>query len=185
MKTFCFCCTSSTPVACCDWFKVLVVLLEENQAERKSLSKLRTQKDTLSFSDGSLQLNTKLPFLYGTYHNQRNHEALYPWLYFIRCDMLIIPRGEPGCPYCPYCQSQVATSAWCTSLKSRDTPWCPSTHLQPSPVLCALTAAPSSASGTSGNRPGLRRSLSTNLRWYFFLLLFSVIATFAVVNAQI
>ncbi|XP_034428661.1 WD repeat-containing protein 60 isoform X2 [Hippoglossus hippoglossus] len=45
--------------------QVLVVLLEENQAERKSLSKLRTQKDTLSFSDGSLQLNTKLPFLYG------------------------------------------------------------------------------------------------------------------------
>ncbi|XP_069368895.1 cytoplasmic dynein 2 intermediate chain 1 isoform X2 [Paralichthys olivaceus] len=44
--------------------QVLVVLLEEDQAERKSLSKLRTQKDTLSFSDGSLQLNTKLPFLY-------------------------------------------------------------------------------------------------------------------------
>ncbi|XP_053268288.1 cytoplasmic dynein 2 intermediate chain 1 isoform X1 [Pleuronectes platessa] len=45
--------------------QVLVVLLEESQAERKSLSKLRTQKDKLSFSDGSLQLNTKLPFLYG------------------------------------------------------------------------------------------------------------------------
>ncbi|XP_042254869.1 cytoplasmic dynein 2 intermediate chain 1 isoform X2 [Thunnus maccoyii] len=45
--------------------QVMVVLLEEDQAERKSLRKLRTQTDTLSFSDGSLQLNTKLPFLYG------------------------------------------------------------------------------------------------------------------------
>ncbi|KAM3593678.1 uncharacterized protein V6R79_018923 [Siganus canaliculatus] len=45
--------------------QVLVVLLEEDQAERKSLRKLRSQSDTLSFSDGSLQLNTKLPFLYG------------------------------------------------------------------------------------------------------------------------
>ncbi|XP_040921193.1 cytoplasmic dynein 2 intermediate chain 1 isoform X2 [Toxotes jaculatrix] len=44
--------------------QVMVVLLEEDQAERKSLRKLRTQTDTLSFSDGSLQLNTKLPFLY-------------------------------------------------------------------------------------------------------------------------
>ncbi|XP_023275838.1 WD repeat-containing protein 60 [Seriola lalandi dorsalis] len=45
--------------------QVMVVLLEEVQAERKSRQKLRTQTDTLSFSDGSLQLNTKLPFLYG------------------------------------------------------------------------------------------------------------------------
>ncbi|CAK6969284.1 cytoplasmic dynein 2 intermediate chain 1 isoform X2 [Scomber scombrus] len=45
--------------------QVMVVLLEEDEAERKSLRKPRTQKDTLSFSDGSLQLNTKLPFLYG------------------------------------------------------------------------------------------------------------------------
>ncbi|XP_028424989.1 WD repeat-containing protein 60 isoform X3 [Perca flavescens] len=45
--------------------QVMVVLLEEDRAERKSLSKLRSQTDTLSFSDGSLQLNTKLPFLYG------------------------------------------------------------------------------------------------------------------------
>ncbi|XP_071341089.1 cytoplasmic dynein 2 intermediate chain 1 isoform X2 [Trachinotus anak] len=45
--------------------QVMVVLLEEVQAERNSLRKLRTQTDTLSFSDGSLQLNTKLPFLYG------------------------------------------------------------------------------------------------------------------------
>lgn len=42
-----------------------MVLLEEDQAERKSLRTLRSQADTLSFSDGSLQLNTKLPFLYG------------------------------------------------------------------------------------------------------------------------
>ncbi|XP_070784308.1 cytoplasmic dynein 2 intermediate chain 1 [Enoplosus armatus] len=45
--------------------QVMVVLLEEDLAERKSLRKLRSQTDTLSFSDGSLQLNTKLPFLYG------------------------------------------------------------------------------------------------------------------------
>ncbi|XP_071382120.1 cytoplasmic dynein 2 intermediate chain 1 [Centroberyx affinis] len=45
--------------------QVMVVLLEEDRAERKSLRKLRTQTDTLSFSDGSLQINTKLPFLYG------------------------------------------------------------------------------------------------------------------------
>ncbi|XP_078137014.1 cytoplasmic dynein 2 intermediate chain 1 isoform X2 [Sander vitreus] len=45
--------------------QVMVVLLEEDRAERKSLSKLSSQTDTLSFSDGSLQLNTKLPFLYG------------------------------------------------------------------------------------------------------------------------
>ncbi|MEQ2241020.1 hypothetical protein ILYODFUR_021103, partial [Ilyodon furcidens] len=43
--------------------QVMVVLLEEDQAERKSLRKLKTQTDLLSFSDGSLQLNTKLPFL--------------------------------------------------------------------------------------------------------------------------
>ncbi|XP_035765485.1 WD repeat-containing protein 60 [Neolamprologus brichardi] len=44
--------------------QVMVVLLEEDQAERKSLEKLSTQSDTLSFSDGSLQLITELPFLY-------------------------------------------------------------------------------------------------------------------------
>ncbi|XP_070842664.1 cytoplasmic dynein 2 intermediate chain 1 [Chaetodon trifascialis] len=45
--------------------QVMVVLLEEDRAERKSRRKLRSQTDTLSFSDGCLQLNTKLPFLYG------------------------------------------------------------------------------------------------------------------------
>uniref|UniRef100_UPI0037E9570D cytoplasmic dynein 2 intermediate chain 1 n=1 Tax=Semicossyphus pulcher TaxID=241346 RepID=UPI0037E9570D len=45
--------------------QVMAVLLEEDQAEKKSLRKLRSQTDALSFSDGSLQLNTKLPFLYG------------------------------------------------------------------------------------------------------------------------
>ncbi|XP_076017233.1 cytoplasmic dynein 2 intermediate chain 1 [Genypterus blacodes] len=45
--------------------QVMVVLLEEDQAERKSMRKPRTQGDSLSFSDGNLQLNTKLPFLYG------------------------------------------------------------------------------------------------------------------------
>ncbi|KAM4543925.1 cytoplasmic dynein 2 intermediate chain 1 isoform 2-T2 [Fundulus diaphanus] len=45
--------------------QVMVVLLEEDQAERKSLRKLKTRKDSLSFSEGSLQLNAKLPFLLG------------------------------------------------------------------------------------------------------------------------
>lgn len=46
--------------------EVMMVLLEEEQAERKSLRKPRSQSHNLSFSDGSLQLNTRLPFLYGT-----------------------------------------------------------------------------------------------------------------------
>ncbi|XP_072234903.1 cytoplasmic dynein 2 intermediate chain 1 isoform X2 [Leuresthes tenuis] len=45
--------------------QVMVVLLEEDQAQRNSQRKLKTHKDSLSFSDGSLQLNTNLPFLYG------------------------------------------------------------------------------------------------------------------------
>ncbi|KAF7669959.1 hypothetical protein LDENG_00105480 [Lucifuga dentata] len=45
--------------------QVMVVLLEEDQAERKALRKPKTHTDSLSFSDGSLQLNTMLPFLYG------------------------------------------------------------------------------------------------------------------------
>ncbi|XP_062336024.1 cytoplasmic dynein 2 intermediate chain 1 isoform X1 [Osmerus eperlanus] len=46
--------------------QVVAVLLEEDRAERQSLKKLRSQADTLqSFSDGCLQLNTKLPFLHG------------------------------------------------------------------------------------------------------------------------
>uniref|UniRef100_A0AAQ4Q1A4 Dynein 2 intermediate chain 1 n=1 Tax=Gasterosteus aculeatus aculeatus TaxID=481459 RepID=A0AAQ4Q1A4_GASAC len=44
---------------------VMVILLEEDRAERKSLRKLSSQTDTPSFSDGSLQLNTNLSFLYG------------------------------------------------------------------------------------------------------------------------
>ncbi|XP_028290803.1 WD repeat-containing protein 60 isoform X3 [Gouania willdenowi] len=45
--------------------QVMVVLLEDDRAERNSLRKLKTHADTLSFSDGSLQLNTTLPFLHG------------------------------------------------------------------------------------------------------------------------
>ncbi|XP_075308680.1 cytoplasmic dynein 2 intermediate chain 1 isoform X1 [Odontesthes bonariensis] len=45
--------------------QVMVVLLEEDQAQRNSQRKLKTHKESLSFSDGSLQLNTNLPFLYG------------------------------------------------------------------------------------------------------------------------
>ncbi|KAK5849559.1 hypothetical protein PBY51_013885 [Eleginops maclovinus] len=45
--------------------QVMVVLLEEHRADRTSLKKLKSPADTMSFSDGSLLLNTKLPFLYG------------------------------------------------------------------------------------------------------------------------
>ncbi|KAK0137770.1 WD repeat-containing protein 60 [Merluccius polli] len=45
--------------------QVMLVLLEEDHAERRSLRTTRTQKDALSFSEGNLQLNTQLPFLYG------------------------------------------------------------------------------------------------------------------------
>ncbi|XP_030611818.1 WD repeat-containing protein 60 isoform X2 [Archocentrus centrarchus] len=49
----------------CSASQVMVVLLEEDQAATKSLQKLSPQSDMQSFSDGRLQLNTKLPFLYG------------------------------------------------------------------------------------------------------------------------
>ncbi|KAL6491233.1 hypothetical protein MHYP_G00015780 [Metynnis hypsauchen] len=45
--------------------QVVAVLLEENRAESNSVKKLRSQTDSLSFSDGCLHLNTKLPFLHG------------------------------------------------------------------------------------------------------------------------
>ncbi|KAI9518964.1 hypothetical protein NQZ68_032662 [Dissostichus eleginoides] len=45
--------------------QVMVVLLEEHRADRKSLEKMKSPTDSTSFSDGSLLLNTKLPFLYG------------------------------------------------------------------------------------------------------------------------
>lgn len=63
------------------------------------------------------------------------------------------------------CPTQVAASAWCTSLRSRGTPWCQSTALQLNPVLSVLTAAPSSVSGTSGSHQDHRKSLFMNLRW--------------------
>ncbi|KAL1006793.1 hypothetical protein UPYG_G00077180 [Umbra pygmaea] len=44
--------------------QVVAVLLEEQRAERGSLERRKTQADALSFSDGCLQLNTKLPFLH-------------------------------------------------------------------------------------------------------------------------
>uniref|UniRef100_A0AAV2L7J3 WD repeat-containing protein 60 n=1 Tax=Knipowitschia caucasica TaxID=637954 RepID=A0AAV2L7J3_KNICA len=45
--------------------QVMVMLLEEVQAGGRSLSKMKTQTEVLSFSDGSVQLNTNLPFLHG------------------------------------------------------------------------------------------------------------------------
>lgn len=43
----------------------MAVLIEENMAESNSVKRLRSQTDALSFSDGCIQLNTKLPFLHG------------------------------------------------------------------------------------------------------------------------
>lgn len=43
----------------------MVVLLEEEQAERDSLRKHGSPADTRSFSDGSSRLNTKIPLLSG------------------------------------------------------------------------------------------------------------------------
>lgn len=61
-------------------FKVMVVLLEEDQAEKKSQRKLGSQTDALSFSDGSLQLNAKLSFLYGGHgivdHSNSSEDAV-------------------------------------------------------------------------------------------------------------
>jgi len=51
--------------------QVVLVLLEEDHAERQSLRTTTSQTDALSFSEGSLQLNTQLPFLYGTNHAPR------------------------------------------------------------------------------------------------------------------
>ena len=51
----------------CVQIKVMVVLLEEDQAERKSLRELNTQTESLTFSSGSLQLSTKLSFLHGSH----------------------------------------------------------------------------------------------------------------------
>lgn len=45
--------------------QVMAVLIEENMAESNSVRKLRSQTDALSFSEGCIQLNTKLPFLHG------------------------------------------------------------------------------------------------------------------------
>ncbi|XP_061778214.1 cytoplasmic dynein 2 intermediate chain 1 [Nerophis ophidion] len=45
--------------------QVMAVLLEEDHAQRSSFKGRTTQTDTLSFSDGSVQLNTELPFLLG------------------------------------------------------------------------------------------------------------------------
>ncbi|XP_066537479.1 cytoplasmic dynein 2 intermediate chain 1 isoform X2 [Hoplias malabaricus] len=45
--------------------QVVAVLLEENRTENNSVKKLSSQTDSLPFSDGCVQLNTKLPFLHG------------------------------------------------------------------------------------------------------------------------
>lgn len=86
----------------CDWLKVMVVLLEEDQAEKKSLRKLGSQTDTLSFSDGGLQLNTKLPFLYGKHScvdlQKVAHACDYTTEAALLMDLLVNhrPQHQPG-----------------------------------------------------------------------------------------
>lgn len=135
---------------CCVWMEVMMVLLEEERAESKSLWKPRSQLQNLSFSDGSLQLNTRLPFLYGTMSQPfpRNCRRKWPEIVFFNHWTRF------------FCQ--VAASARCTSPRCRGSPWCRSTAPQRSPALCVWTAAPLSASGTSGSRPGRRKSSSTS-----------------------
>lgn len=147
-----FWCLKLTAAVSCVWIKVMVVLLEEEQAEKKSLRKMRSEAHTLSFSDGSLQLNTKLPFLYGTMP-LRSILHTTDWFYYHYEPRLIGTH-----------QSQVAASAWCTSPRSRDTPWCRSTAPQRDPVQCVLTAAPSSASGTYGSHRDHKKSSHMSLR---------------------
>ncbi|XP_062377654.1 cytoplasmic dynein 2 intermediate chain 1 isoform X2 [Sardina pilchardus] len=45
--------------------QVMSVLLEEDRAQKHALTRLKSQSDSLSFSDGCLQLNTRLSFLHG------------------------------------------------------------------------------------------------------------------------
>lgn len=58
------------------WFQVMMVLLEEEQAERESLRRHGSPADTMSFSDGSSRLNTNIPFLYGRADVLQNHSDL-------------------------------------------------------------------------------------------------------------
>lgn len=132
----------------------MVVLLEEDQAERKSLEKLSTQSDTLSFSDGSLQLNTELPFLYGTKSNQRN-SFCFCFLLVSRC-ILIASLLVVTCPlWLQYlrqffrldvhvlsCQLQIARLECCTSPRSKSTPCCQFTCPRLNPAPSILTAVP-------------------------------------------
>lgn len=89
-----------------------MVLLEEEQAERKSLRKPRSQSRNLSFSDGSLQLNTRLPFLYGTMPQPFASVVLEK---VVRKREILSLNG----PLLPW---QVAASAWCTSPRCRGSP---------------------------------------------------------------
>ncbi|CAJ1082070.1 WD repeat-containing protein 60 isoform X3 [Xyrichtys novacula] len=79
--------------------QVMVILLEEDQAEKKSLRKLESQTDALSFSDGSLQLNTKLPFLNG------RHISLVHFSQVQRYTMMSVhkPTSKPGAVHLDSC----------------------------------------------------------------------------------
>lgn len=82
-------------------YKVMVVLLEEEQAERESLRRHGSPADTMSFSDGSSRLNTKIPFLYGRADVLQNQSD--PLTDESKCDRLsqvaasarFRPRGTP------------------------------------------------------------------------------------------
>lgn len=73
----------------------MVVLLEEEQAERKSLRRHGSSADTMSFSDGSSRLNTKIPFLYGRADVLQNQSDL---LSQIKTNVIVYHRSQhqPG-----------------------------------------------------------------------------------------
>lgn len=71
--------------------QVVAVLLEENQAEKQSSWKLRSQEASLSISDGCFQLNVNLPFL---------HDRKVCCLHFsqVQRHVLISVHGLPANP---------------------------------------------------------------------------------------
>ncbi|XP_029384967.1 WD repeat-containing protein 60 isoform X3 [Echeneis naucrates] len=88
--------------------QVMVVLLEEAEAERQSLRNMRTQPDALSFSDGSLQLNTKLPFLYG------RHISLVHFSQAQRHNMMSVhtPTTQPSAVHLDSCTIICIWNIW-------------------------------------------------------------------------
>ncbi|XP_034024059.1 WD repeat-containing protein 60 [Thalassophryne amazonica] len=81
--------------------QVVVVLLEEVQAERNLLRKPKAQTDTLSFSDGSLQLNAQLSFLHGY------HISLLHFSQFQKQTMLSVHKPSSTTSTVPFTNSTI------------------------------------------------------------------------------